>query len=108
MELIDKQKAKKAFVDLPPELDALTVQKAIEAIGIVKAEEVVQVKHGWWIDNGWDGDFYWRIDGKGNCWKVISCSICGGNLCGNSKTNYCPHCGAKMDVENSVDNVEKG
>lgn len=38
MELIDKQKAKQALVDLPPELDALTVQKAIQAIGFVKAE----------------------------------------------------------------------
>lgn len=38
MELIDKQKAKQALVDLPPELDALTVQKAIEAIGFVQAE----------------------------------------------------------------------
>lgn len=26
MELIDKQKAKQALVDLPPELDAITVQ----------------------------------------------------------------------------------
>lgn len=56
------------------------------------------VVHGRWIDKGWDGDFSWRIDGRGNCWKVISCSACGENQCGSLGTDYCPHCGAKMDL----------
>lgn len=73
MELIDKQKAKQALVDLPPELDALTVQKAIEAIGRVKAESEYSA-------------FVGVRSGKQILSRLLS----------------------KMDVENSVDNVEKG
>lgn len=46
MELIDKRKARQALVDLPPELDALTVQKPIEAIGFVKSEAEYSVFAG--------------------------------------------------------------
>jgi len=60
--------------------------------------DAAPVVHGKWIDKGWDGDFSWRIDGRGSCWKVIACSACGENLCGSPKTAYCPHCGAKMDL----------
>lgn len=57
------------------------------------------VKHGRWIDKGMDGDFSWRIDGRGSCWHVHECSACGGNLCVMLPSNFCPHCGAKMDLE---------
>lgn len=73
MELIDKQKAKQALVDLPPELDALPVQKAIEAIEFVKAESEYSA-------------FVGVRSGKQMLSRLLS----------------------KMDVENSVDNVEKG
>lgn len=73
MELIDKQKAKQALVDLPPELDALTVQKAIEAIGFVQAEAEYST-------------FVGVRSGKQILSRLLS----------------------KMDVENSVYNVEKG
>lgn len=63
------------------------------------AADVTPVVHGRWVDKGWDGDFSWRIDGRGNCWRVISCSACGENLCGSANTAYCPHCGAKMDLQ---------
>lgn len=92
MELIDKQKAKQALVDLPPELDAFTVQKAIEAIARVKTEDALPIVHGKWE-------------------KVkpihYKCSVCGIHV-GGFISNYCFYCGAKMDVENYVDNVEKG
>lgn len=71
------------------------MQDELEAI---PAEDVAPVVHGKWVDKGWDGDFLWRIDGKGNCWHIISCSVCGRNLCGCPKTDYCPNCGAKMDL----------
>lgn len=85
---------------MSPELDALTVQNAIEAIGFVKAETEPQM-------------------GK---WRFLSCSCEGSalykcSLCGRTTNlpredyviDYAPycHCGAKMDVGNSVDNVEK-
>lgn len=72
MELIDKQKAKQALVDLPPELDALTVQKAMEAIGFVKAES----------------EYLAFSDAR-------------------SEKQILPKLLSKMDVENSVDNMEK-
>ena len=58
--------------------------------------EARPVVHGEWIDKGWDGDFSWKIDGRGNCWKVEECSACGYKLCGSAKTNFCPECGAMM------------
>ncbi len=60
------------------------------------------VKCGSWINKGWDGDFSWRIDGRGNCWEVIECSECGEKSCGGPLTAYCPHCGAKMDLTNEA------
>lgn len=51
---------------------------------------------GYWIDKGWNGDWAWQIDGRGNCWRVIECSECGKRVLVES--NYCPHCGAKMTI----------
>lgn len=100
MELIDKKKAKQALVDLPPELDAITVQKAIETIGRVKVEEdVAPVMRGWWVYSSDRPDTI-----------ICSCCDCAFDVWKHESKYffYCPHCGAKMDVENSVDNVEKG
>lgn len=68
-------------------------------IAKIPVADVVEVVHGKWMDKGWDGDMSFRIDGRGNCWRVIQCSCCEKNLCGQSNTLYCPHCGAKMDLE---------
>lgn len=61
--------------------------------------DYVEVKHGAWIDKGWDGDRSWRIDGRGNCWHVYECSECGYQLKGCAATDFCSKCGAKMDGE---------
>lgn len=63
----------------------------------IPAADVVEVRHGYWIDKGWDGDFSWRIDGRGNCWHVHECSECKSQICGGPKTKWCSYCGAKMD-----------
>lgn len=79
-----------------------------EGIGDDIAEEcelyLKQVPHaqpepheGHWIDKGWNGDWAWQIDGRGNCWRVIECSECGKSVLVES--NYCPNRGAKMEVE---------
>lgn len=64
----------------------------------IKSADVTPVVHGKWIDKGWDGDFSWRIDGRGNSWHIFECSNCGSKLCGAPKTKFCPNCGAKMDL----------
>lgn len=104
-EYIERKKAVDAIADtmakgfvedrfiMPQELQEL--QNELE---MIPAVDVAPVVHGRWIDKGWDGDFSWHIDGRGNCWKVISCSVCDGNLYGSNETDYCPHCGAKMDL----------
>ena len=71
-------------------IERIKEQPTVEAKPVVKGE---------WIDKGWDGDFSWKIDGRGNCWKVEECSICGHKLCGSAKTNFCPECGADMRGE---------
>ena len=64
---------------------------------LIPADDVAEVRHGRWIDKGWDGDFSWKIDGRGSCWKVYECSEC---QCKTSaKTDYCPNCGARMGKE---------
>lgn len=80
MELIDKQKAMQALVDLPPELDALTVQKAIDAIWQVLTEDAVEVIHA-----------HVSIDLLGDC----NCSNCGSSI--DCTSDYCYCCGAILD-----------
>ena len=59
--------------------------------------EIPEPKEGHWIDKGWNGDWAWQIDGRGNCWRVIECSECGKSV--SVESNYCPHCGADMRGE---------
>lgn len=52
--------------------------------------EAEPIKHGRWVES-WGGKWH-------------SCSVCGGippfNLMGDDMpTPYCPHCGAKMDLD---------
>ena len=53
-------------------------------------------KHGHWIVSD---KFFFRIDGRGNCWYEIQCSNCNAVMKGCEKTPYCANCGAKMDEE---------
>ena len=56
----------------------------------IPAADVVEVRHGKWIDNG-------ERDRNGVPKPfAISCSVCGSSA-GNSWMRYCPNCGAKMD-----------
>ena len=63
--------------------------EGITAIENAPSADVVEVRHGEWIDdNTWSADMlHYR------------CSICG-NYEG-CKTNFCSNCGAKMDGERS-------
>lgn len=68
----------------------------LEALDAVKDLPTAQPepKEGRWIDKGWDGDWAWQIDGRGNSWHVWGCSECGKSVF--AKSSYCPHCGTKM------------
>ena len=76
-------------------LEALDM--ALSALRPVSREQVEKVWRGEWVDKGWDGDFSWKIDGRGNCWKVIECSQCQCKV--SAQTNFCPNCGAPMTDE---------
>lgn len=61
-----------------------------DRIKAIPAADVVEVRHGEWIDNG-------ERDRNGVPKPfAISCSVCGSSA-GNSWMRYCPDCGAKMD-----------
>lgn len=60
--------------------------------------KVTEPKIGKWINEHWDGDSNFRIDGRGNCWFVRECSNCHEEIKGKP-TKYCPNCGAKMEGE---------
>ena len=78
-------------------LYATAQMMAIDALLPVSREQVEKVRRGEWVDKGWDGDFSWKIDGRGHCWKVIECSQCQCKV--SVQTNFCPNCGAPMTDE---------
>ena len=70
-----------------PDID-LSGEKFEEAIRKIQAADVVPVRHGKWLPTTkwWQG---------GSAWK--QCSECG--ILHLGKSNFCPNCGAKMDLE---------
>ena len=74
-----------------------TVADSIEDILSELPSIQPEPKEGHWIDKGWNGDWAWQIDGRGNCWRVIECSECGKSV--SVESNYCPNCGADMKGE---------
>lgn len=81
--------------------DAIEILAEIEYAPTV---DVVGVKHGHWIKNirrfsvmGIDG--YVRDEEK----ATHTCSICRIGIVGLDNMNYCPYCGAKMDVRSDTD-----
>ncbi len=93
-EYIKREVAVKAFnnfdagrADNPP-FTLLTPEEFAEYLYELPAADVAPVVHGRWIHDG-------RRIRSGIDW--CHCSECGksDNFC--ARTNYCPHCGAKMD-----------
>jgi rubrerythrin len=68
------------------------VRRAIEQ---TPTENVVEVRHGEWIDTG-DKELDLIYSG-------YKCSVCGFIICGHSG-KYCSECGAKMDGERKEQN----
>lgn len=63
----------------------IAINSCIELMGSVPAADVVPVRHGRW-DDSFDG-------------ITPYCSVCGRSHRGMVRMpNYCPHCGAKLDL----------
>lgn len=56
----------------------------IKEIEAIPAADVVEVRHGRWVDSEEDG-------------HLSICGVCNYPVDRFYKTNYCPNCGAKMD-----------
>lgn len=103
-EYIDRKKVIKRFEEIRENIDislrdALYLNGVMAVIDSIPAADVAEVKHGKWI--GWHGDKLVGIDDNGDDmyrhYHYNTCSECGrGNAI---KSAYCPHCGAKMDLE---------
>ena len=68
--------------------DGMFTEEILTAIDEIKTADVAEVRHGKWDKN-------------------CNCSVCGvykfegldADIWANWDINYCPHCGAKMDLE---------
>lgn len=84
---IDARAAKLELVALSADLDAVAIQKAIEAINHIPAADVAPVVHAHWVGG----------ITMGRDW--MKCSHCLHSQTPTGCFVYCPNCGAKMDGE---------
>ena len=89
--LIDADEAKGLFEDIPPfiGMTGKCVQEMLDSVPTVDAAPVVQ---GRWIN--------WGKSGTPTYENYGTCSVCheDAEICTEHR-NYCPNCGAKMDLE---------
>ena len=67
---------------------------AAKMVELLPAADVAAVKHGKW-------EFPIFTDSDDGLDPRVKCSECGGIEAAFARWNYCPHCGAKMDLEGS-------
>ena len=63
-----------------------------DALEAIPATDVVEVKHGKWIDA-------YPQKEQNPMFNYGTCSVCGFEQSISNKLNFCPNCGAKMDAE---------
>ena len=72
-------------------------QQAMGVLDTVPTADVVEVRHGRWIDKAWTTEDDW------SCYNhhVVICSVCNKQFdyIINEHSNYCPNCGADMRIE---------
>ena len=66
-------------------------------VSAIPAADAVEVKHGQWVQSGQCNHKPYRIR-KADKWTTYKCSICGFSNGRRFNDNYCPNCGAKMDL----------
>lgn len=91
MRLIDADALKAEFTGTFNETSHHNVVKAV--IDIAPTIEAKPVKHGRWLQCFED----WRHQMEGD-----ECSVCGFKIFGSPDFNYCPRCGAKMELKEVV------
>lgn len=66
--------------------ELLKINKKISrGIKDLQPADVAEVKHGKWLDH------------QNGRWIYVKCSMC--ETIHDTRTNFCPNCGAKMEVE---------
>ena len=87
-EYIKRESAIEAILSDPP--DAHYPQWYADKIKAIPAANVAPVRHGWWVK-------------PGCTWQCTNCNVLM-SIDGTPKENllnYCPNCGAMMDLEGS-------
>ena len=110
-EYIERESAIKSLLNDAPEQVSYSREDATDCIRYMDAADVAPVRHGRWImKHRRRGGFrrYTGIDDMGEQHTIIVderveyddryCSECGKQSADNF-LNYCPNCGAKMDLE---------
>ena len=90
-EYINRESAIEAIENDCSELVYYTKEEAIRCVKAIPAADVAEVRHGRWKSTG-------VLVGLMNFEYFYRCTACG-RRGGDTKTNYCPHCGALMDKE---------
>ena len=89
MAYIEREAAIKALMNDAPEQVGYSREDAADCIRYMDAADVAQVRHGRWIETG-----------KGLLGTAsYKCSDCEFPMPFYNGYNYCPNCGAKMDLE---------
>ena len=93
MAYIEREAAIKALMNDAPEQVGYSREDAADCIRYMDAVDVAPVRHGLW-----EARAIPRSDPDGD-WIALEyhCSLC--NRLEYRKENYCPNCGAKMDLE---------
>ena len=89
-EYIDRVEAIEWFMPYAHSGESIESDVIISDLKGMKAADVAQVRHGRWIEHS-----HLEVGGE--------CSVCGWQFqwFENGEAHYCPHCGAKMDLEAS-------
>ena len=94
MRLIDAEELERLFYE-KVESGATDLFDAFEdALQEAQTVDAVPVVHGWWLT--WEEQFPGRTPRKKSMLGVF-CSACHNHA--DNMSNYCPHCGAKMDAD---------
>lgn len=93
MPIYYEAKALERAIDTAPRITPSTKSVLKKIIRSAPVADVEPLTHGRWISDG-DG-YHW----------TYNCSICAwkDGYPFNERHNFCPHCGAKMDLEESTD-----